>query len=187
MNARTVSPRPPARRLQRGAAVVEFALVGLFFFTLLFGILELGRALYVWNTVQEVTRNAARLAVVRDFRTEVNHIQRAAVFQSEASVGLVSAPGAPELTNAAVSIAYLDRDFNEIGAANMPADPSDNMSACNDVNRVANCIRYVRASLQDAAGNPVAYMPMVPLFGFLAVDLPISSVTMPAESLGFTP
>ena len=53
---------PPATRAgrQQGAAAVEFALVALLFFTLLFGILEFGRMLYLYNTVQEVSRRAAR-------------------------------------------------------------------------------------------------------------------------------
>lgn len=51
---------------QRGAAAVEFALVAGLFFTLLLGIMEMGRLLFYWNTVTEVTRLGARLAVVCD-------------------------------------------------------------------------------------------------------------------------
>ena len=53
-------------RGQRGAAVVEFALVAAVFFTLLIGIMEMGRILFYWNTVAEVTRLGARMAVVCD-------------------------------------------------------------------------------------------------------------------------
>ncbi|MFD2270633.1 TadE family protein [Undibacterium arcticum] len=38
-----------------------------FFLVLFFGTLEFGRLIYLWNTVQEVSRNAARMAVVTDF------------------------------------------------------------------------------------------------------------------------
>lgn len=51
-------------KVQRGAAVVEFALVAAVFFTLLIGILEMGRILFYWNTAAEVTRLGARMAVV---------------------------------------------------------------------------------------------------------------------------
>ncbi|HEU0201094.1 MAG TPA: TadE/TadG family type IV pilus assembly protein [Burkholderiaceae bacterium] len=51
---------------QRGAAAVEFALVAGLFFMLLIGIMEMGRLLFYWNTVTEVTRLGARLAVVCD-------------------------------------------------------------------------------------------------------------------------
>jgi len=54
----------PAR--QRGAAVVEFALVALIFFVLLLGIFEFGRVMFTWNSAVEATRRGARLAVVCD-------------------------------------------------------------------------------------------------------------------------
>ena len=50
----------------RGAAAVEFALVSLVFFTILFGAMEMGRLMYYWNTAAEVTRLGARMAVVCD-------------------------------------------------------------------------------------------------------------------------
>lgn len=51
---------------QRGAAAVEFAIVSALFFILLFGIMEMGRVLYYWNTATEATRLGARIAVVCD-------------------------------------------------------------------------------------------------------------------------
>lgn len=54
------------RRKQRGAAAVEFALVAGLLFTLLFGIMEMSRVLFYWNTATEATRLGARLAVVCD-------------------------------------------------------------------------------------------------------------------------
>ncbi|MDV6343372.1 pilus assembly protein [Nitrosomonas sp. Is37] len=49
---------------QRGAGAVEFALIASLLFTLLFGIIEMGRVLFYWNTATEATRLGARLAVV---------------------------------------------------------------------------------------------------------------------------
>lgn len=54
-----------ALRLQRGATIIEFALVAFFFFLIMAGILEFGRAFYVRNTTQHLTRCIAREAVVR--------------------------------------------------------------------------------------------------------------------------
>ena len=51
---------------QSGVAAVEFALVSIAFFTLLIGIMEMGRVLFYWNTAAEVTRLGARMAVVCD-------------------------------------------------------------------------------------------------------------------------
>jgi Flp pilus assembly protein TadG len=53
-------------RTTRGAAAVEFAVVAAVFFTLLIGIVEMGRILFYWNTVTEATRLGARMAVVCD-------------------------------------------------------------------------------------------------------------------------
>jgi Flp pilus assembly protein TadG len=60
----------PARHVhrspQRGAAAVEFALVATLFFTVLFGVIEMGRLLWIWNAAVEATRFGARMAVVCD-------------------------------------------------------------------------------------------------------------------------
>lgn len=58
--------KPALRRLQRGAAIVEFALVAMVFFTLLIGTMEFGRWLFTLNAASEATRLGARLAVVCD-------------------------------------------------------------------------------------------------------------------------
>ncbi|AYH45637.1 TadE/TadG family type IV pilus assembly protein [Azoarcus sp. DN11] len=49
---------------QRGTTAVEFSIVALVFFTLLIGIMEMGRLLWTWNAAVEATRLGARLAVV---------------------------------------------------------------------------------------------------------------------------
>ena len=53
----------PRRTSQAGTTAVEFAITSIFFFLLVFGILELARIMYVFNTLQEVTRRAAAAAV----------------------------------------------------------------------------------------------------------------------------
>ncbi|MBN3817652.1 pilus assembly protein [Paraburkholderia sp. Se-20369] len=64
MNPRTRSPL--RRRGQRGATVVEFALVAAIFCTMLIGICEFGRVLFYWNTASEAMRLGARTATVCD-------------------------------------------------------------------------------------------------------------------------
>ncbi|SEF92903.1 TadE-like protein [Nitrosospira multiformis ATCC 25196] len=65
MNARRSCRLSHANRFrQRGAAAVEFALIASLLFILLFGIIEMGRVLFYWNTATEATRLGARLAVV---------------------------------------------------------------------------------------------------------------------------
>jgi Flp pilus assembly protein TadG len=92
--------------LQRGVAAVEFALIAIPFLLLLLGAMEFGRLLYLWNTAQEVTRNAARLAVVTDFNdsTAIAKLNREAVFATT-NGGFM--PASSEISTANVVIHYL--------------------------------------------------------------------------------
>lgn len=57
-----MSARLPSR--SRGAAAVEFALVVVVFLLLVFGIIELGRALWTWNSAVDSVRRGARSAAI---------------------------------------------------------------------------------------------------------------------------
>jgi Flp pilus assembly protein TadG len=166
---RHVYPSPNGK--QRGAAAVEFAIVCLLFFTILFAILEFGRMMYVYNTMQEVTRRAAREAVVR-WVTEEASIKSLAFF------GGAAIPAGAEVTAANMTIEYLNEAGTE--ATPQPADPGANLAACGDITLVNSCIFSVRVSIVG-----VSYSPMVSLFSFLGINLPPATVTMQAESLGF--
>src|SRR5205809_6055035 len=97
-------------RSQRGVAAVEFALIAVVFFMVLLGIAEFGRIMYIWNTAQEVTRRAAREAVVRDFSAvETAAIKRESIFQGGTS-GPVNLPAGVEITNTTVKLVYLTVD-----------------------------------------------------------------------------
>lgn len=87
------------RRNQLGAAVVEFALIGLVFFVLLFGILEMGRTLFTWNAAAEATRYGARVAAVCDMNSPaiVNRMRQIM----------------PNLTSGNVSVSYLPNGCNK--------------------------------------------------------------------------
>lgn len=78
---------------QRGAAAVEFALVGIVFFMLLIGIVEMGRVLFTWNAAVEATRYGARVAAVcpENDPAILAHMQRIM----------------PALTAANVSVSYI--------------------------------------------------------------------------------
>lgn len=54
----------PSRRHERGAAIIEFALVLTLLFFLFFAIIEFGRFFFVQHTLQFATREGARLALV---------------------------------------------------------------------------------------------------------------------------
>lgn len=194
MSARHFSFVKP-NRFRRGVAAVEFALVMIPFFLLLLGAMEFGRLLYLWNTVQEVTRNAARQAVVSKFDKETtDKIAKSAVFRSPDGPG-GALPAAPEITDARVVIRYLRNAEGDL-ANPLPKDAGDNASACLDAKRVNSCIRFVEVCVSKgnscAPDQLISFIPMISLFsqsGPFSTDLtglkiPLSTVRMPAESLG---
>ena len=159
------------RRRTRGVATVEFALVCMIFFTLVFGSLEFARLMFVYNSIQEVTRRAAREMTVR-------WIDEEATVKTLALFGGAALPAGAEVTASSINIEYLSADGSVVTA--FPSSPGDNLSACGDAGRTASCIYSVRVSI-----NNIQYAPMVSLFSFLNLTLPNSSVTMHAESMGF--
>ena len=183
---------------QRGAAAVEFAFVFVLLFVLLLGIVELGRFLYLFNTVQEVTRRAAREAVVSctDENTQ-NGIRSRAVLGSGATGAFLPAGG--EVADARVVIDYLDKNQAPIGRyIACPSPYNGNILKCEA--DATDCIKFVRVRVCSYQNqnqcNPVQYVPMIGLFSpndltsmqriDLGVDIPGSTVIMPAESLGYT-
>jgi hypothetical protein len=82
---------------RRGQALVEFALVIPIFLLVIFGILDLGRAVYAYSTLNNAAREGARVALVDQ---TLSHIQTVA---SGHAVGL----GIPAT---AVTVDYRDPD-----------------------------------------------------------------------------
>jgi Flp pilus assembly protein TadG len=56
----------PSVGRHKGATAVEFALIATILFTMLFGMIEASRVLFLINTASEATRQGARLAAVCD-------------------------------------------------------------------------------------------------------------------------
>ena len=79
---------------QRGVAAVEFALIAVILFTLIFGITEFGRVLFMMNTTTEATRLGARLAVVcdKDDTTIKTKIVNLAGFLTPGNINVVYSP-----------------------------------------------------------------------------------------------
>lgn len=164
-----------ARQCQRGVAAIEFALVMLFVMGPVIAFtIEVARVMYLYNTMEEVTRRAARLATVT-WTTDADKdaIQQAALFNNQ------SLPAGAEIKKANIDIEYLDINGNRV--TKLPDSPGDNLSACADSGRVTECIYTVEVSITD-----VSYQPMFLQFlGWGSIDLGTHRVRMHAESLGF--
>lgn len=171
---------------QRGATAVEFGIIATLFFTLFFGIIEFGRFFYLYNTVQEVTRCAARQAAVtwkdsdRWDYTKSNSIPQQCLFGHDELVA------GWEIRTANVRLRALNLAFGEAD----PDSVEENISNCVTNQAGPNCIRFVEASLwctgslPDCDTNSIRYKLMFGLIP-LRVNIPNSTVRMPAESLGY--
>jgi len=91
-----------ARERQKGLTSVEFAIVGVFLFVILFAIVEFGRVLFTLNVLQEGARRGARVAAVSAPHSTA--VADAALFKKESLGDL------PALENATVEALYLTGD-----------------------------------------------------------------------------
>ena len=143
------------RRANRGVTSVEFAIVGALFLTVLFGVIEFGRALFVMNALTESTRRGARLAAVCPVGDPAP--ANSAAFTN-------GGPMVPGLSSSNVQVQYLDVNGAPI------ASPSANFST----------IRYVSVSIVGFS-QPLLIPGLslsVPMTGFTAT-LPRESLGIP--------
>lgn len=178
----------------RGATVAEFALCVTIFLGVMFFVLEVARALYLWNTLQEVTRRAAHGAAISDFSSPaaMNGVRQSAILRDSTGLLLLGTP----VSDAHVRIDYLALTRNADGSlaptlilpASMPACPAQARVNCMTNPNGANCIRLVRARIcaPETDCGAVAYQPLFPMAS-LNLTLPQALTLAKAESLGFQP
>ena len=141
-----MSTRARSGTRQRGAAVVEFALVSMILILLLFGLLEMGRALFKWNSAVDATRQGARTAAI------------VAVGDPDGAVLKAMRGLLPELKAEDVSIEY-SIDGNFPGAA------------C-----IRGTCRYVRVSVIYTFESMIFFLPLsIPMPTF-ATTLPVEAL-----------
>lgn len=147
------------RHCQRGVTTVEFAIVAAVFLTVLFAIVEFGRALFVANALTESTRRGARVAAICPVGDPGP--ARVAIMVKADGSSLISS----ELTTDNVVVSYL----NTAGAP--LADPVASFAA----------IRYVQVRIVGFTQQML--IPFV-MPSFL---MPEFTATLPIESLGYSP
>lgn len=110
------------KRFQQGTTAVEFAIVGVVFFTVLFALIDLSRLFFDLSVLDESTRRGARLAAVCPVNDPL-------VPQAALLGGLV-----PTLGTQHISVQYLDADGAVVG---------------NPTGAGYGSIRYVRVAIQN--------------------------------------
>ena len=147
------------RRAQAGLAAVEFALVAGAAMTLLLICVEVGRMLFVWNTLGEATRQAARIAAVSPIGSST----------AKARIDAKFSPYLGDFTTAHMTISYLGLDGSNLGAA--PA---------------IGTVHFVNVAISGYQHELL--VPPIFLFSLdTKIDVPAFSTTLPAESLGHDP
>ena len=150
-----------SRKRMQGVYVVEFAIIGLLLFTLLFGVLEMGRLYFTVGTLNEVVRRGARLAAVCQISDPV--VLRRAIFNAADNSGASSLIG--NLETADLTLTYLDENGAVVANSSDPASLSS--------------IRFVQLSIENF---PFTLLIPAPLGG--DIILPVFRAILPRESLG---
>lgn len=188
--------RAPRRTTQTGVFAVEFSLLLVVFFVFVFGVIEVARMMYIYNTLQEVTRRAANAAASADFSSNsaLSTIKQNAVFRDSPGELLLASP----VSDQSVRIDYLalnrapdgSTSIVEIAKNALPSCTAQNRQTCMADPNALNCVRFVRARVCDPSNSTscdaVGFQPLS-LFVDLAVKLPTAPTIVPAESLGFLP
>lgn len=143
---------------QTGITSVEFAIVASVLFLLIFGVMEVGRAMMVWGTLTEMTRRGARVATICPVNDAA--IKQVTLFNSPNGGDPVSI--IKNLGEDDIQLDYLDEDGTVIG------DPGANYYEIN----------YVRVSIPN-----YQHQLLIPGMSQL-IDAPEFETTLPRESLG---
>lgn len=193
LNNKHASPIKKPAKMQHGGASVEFAVLAILFLTCVFGVLELARALYLFNILPEVTRRAGAIAANSEFDASVlDSIRREALFLDRDGSLIFGAP----ITPAHLKIDYLSISRDSVTSAvtpssvtSMPACPARNRANCVADPYGPSCIRLIRVRVCQPGGGdgctPVPYRMQFPFIDLSRLRLPRSETIVPANTLGY--
>jgi hypothetical protein len=156
---------------QRGAAMVEFALIAILFFMMLFGIIEFGRAFFTYNTLVEATRRGARVAAVCPISANgISYIRQITIFKTPASTDnpLLG------LTTNNIRVSYLNSAMSTIASDTAPVESV--------TDPVYDQIAFVQVSI-DQNANAFQHRLFIPFF-VRTFNVPPLTTVLPRESLG---
>lgn len=182
--------RPAGNPAQNGSMLVEFGLLIWVFFILIFGIIELARLLYAFNTLQECTRRAASAVSVAVFgsTTNLQTIRRHALFRSNDG----ALPLIPNVTDQSVRIEFLwikrgaDGSFSKqtVATGSMPTSAAQNAANCLRDPYNENCVQLVQVRIcdpKDSTGcTPIDFMPLTAVVPF-KVPLPTAPTILKTQ------
>lgn len=161
------------KKNERGAAVAEFAVACLFFFSVLIGIIEFGRLLYTHNALTDAARRGARYATLH---TENAACVRNIVIYGEKHVDGDCEPTGPPLINGLtaqgvnINVTYAGADTDNDPEDDVPIDTS-----------FGSNLGTATVTIENFTFNLG-----IPLLN-IAISMPNYQTTMSAESAGQEP
>jgi Flp pilus assembly protein TadG len=138
------------RRRGRGQSLVEFAIMLPVMVVVILGLFDMGRAVFVYNTIDQAARQANRMAIVDQDASRV----RATAIAAAATVGL---------TNSNVDVCFKRPDSAQLNCSSS----TDN---CPEATRVIGCLAIVRTHLNFA--------PLTPIVSVLVSSISLSSTSI---------
>jgi Flp pilus assembly protein TadG len=137
-------------RRERGQSLVEFAIMLPVLVVVILGLFDMGRAVFVYNTLDQAARQANRLAIVDQDIARV----RARAIATAATVGLASGN---------VDVCFKRPDSAQLNCSSS----TDN---CPEATRVIGCLAIVRTHLNFA--------PLTPIVSVLVNSIALSSTSI---------
>jgi Flp pilus assembly protein TadG len=143
--------RARGRRCEGGQSLVEFALILPVIVLTVFGLFDLGRGVFAYNTLAQAARQANRTAIVDQ---DVDRVKAVAI----ATAATLS------LSSGNVNVCFKDSETSQRDCAAPSTDQ------CPEATRVIGCLAIVTATL--------AYVPMTPILGTLVGSIQLSSTSV---------
>ena len=134
----------------RGQSLVEFAIIMPIIAIVVLGLVDLGRAVYAYNTLAQSARQAARLAIVNQEIADV----RAQAINSAPTLGL---------TTANIDVCFKTALTSQTSCSTT----TDN---CPQSTRVLGCLAIVRTNL--------TYRPMTPIVSMIWSTISLTSTSI---------
>jgi len=152
-----------SKRNQRGAALVELAIVSTVFFTAIFAVLEFGRLLWTHNALQDAARRGARYATVRRDDTAGNlAVKKMVVYGDPNANPATATPVVTGLTTSDVTVAYANYNGVQLSS------------------------RATVSIKNPTTGQNYKFQFAIPLIGG-TLTMPSYKTSLPGESAGYVP
>ncbi len=135
---------------QRGQSLVEFAIMLPVLVVVILGLFDMGRAVFVYNTLDQAARQANRMAIVDQDAARV----RASAIAVAATVGL---------TNSNVDVCFKNADSAQVNCSSS----ADN---CPQATRLIGCLAIVRTHM--------SFTPLTPIVSVLVSSFALSSTSI---------